>query len=201
MFWYEPDVKEVELRKAKVDNPKMLFYGSSSIRLWDSLYADFEVYKPLNMGFGGSTLAACIVYFERLMEGLNPDIILIYAGDNDLGDGRHPEEVFIFFEQMVVEVRKRFGNIPLLYVSIKPSIRRFNIIEQIRFTNKIIASEIEKMDHNVFFIDVFNKMLDHDRFPDRSLFQPEGLHLNEKGYSLWKEIITNFMITNNISLQ
>ena len=201
MFWYEPDVKEVELRKEKVIDPKMLFYGSSSIRLWDSLYTDFEAYQPLNMGFGGSTLAACIIYFERLMAGLNPEIILIYAGDNDLGDGRHPEEVFIFFMQMVAEVRKKFGNIPLLYVSIKPSIRRFNIIEQIRFTNKIISSEIEKMDNNVFFIDVFNRMLDHDRFPDRSLFQPEGLHLNEKGYALWKEIISNFMITNNITLR
>ncbi len=201
MFWYEPDVKEVEFRKEQVVDPKMLFYGSSSIRLWDTLYTDFEAFKPLNMGFGGSTLASCIVYFERLMEDLNPDIILIYAGDNDLGDGRHPEEVFIFFKQMVSDVRKRFGNIPLLYVSIKPSIRRFNIIEQIRFTNKIIASEIEKMDDNVFFVDVFNKMLDSNRFPDRSLFQPEGLHLNEKGYFIWKEVITNFMLENNITLR
>ena len=135
------------------------------------------------------------------MEGLNPDIILIYAGDNDLGDGRHPEEVFIFFKQMVADVRKRFGDIPLLFVSIKPSIRRFNIIEQIRFTNKIISSEIDKMDDNVYFIDVFNKMLDSNRFPDRSLFQPEGLHLNEKGYALWKKIILDFMLENNITLR
>ena len=68
MFWYEPDVKEVELKKEKVIDPKMLFYGSSSIRLWENLYTDFEAFKPLNMGFGGSTLAACIVYFDRLME-------------------------------------------------------------------------------------------------------------------------------------
>ena len=201
MFWYEPDVREVELKKEKVIDPKMLFYGSSSIRLWDNLYTDFEAFKPLNMGFGGSTLAACIVYFDRLMKELNPDIMLIYAGDNDLGDGRHPEEVFIFFKQMVADVRKRFGNIPLLFVSIKPSIRRFNIIEQIRFTNKIISSEIDKMDDNVYFIDVFNKMLDSNRFPDRSLFQPEGLHLNEKGYALWKNIILDFMIENNITLR
>jgi len=201
MFWYEPDVREVELKKEKVIDPKMLFYGSSSIRLWDNLYTDFEAFKPLNMGFGGSTLAACIVYFDRLMEGLNPDIVLIYAGDNDLGDGRHPEEVFIFFKQIVADVRKRFGNIPLLFVSIKPSIRRFNIIEQIRFTNKIISSEIDKMDDNVYFIDVFNKMLDSNRFPDRSLFQPEGLHLNEKGYALWKNVILDFMLENNITLR
>ena len=201
MFWYEPDVKQVEERKELVENPKTLFYGSSSIRLWDSLYEDFNGYKPLNMGFGGSTLAACIVYFERLMEGLNPDIFVLYAGDNDLGDGRHPEEVLIFFKQMVVEVRNRFGNIPLVYISVKPSIRRFNIIEQIRFTNKIISSEIKKMDEHVFFINNFDKMLDANRYPDRSMFQSEGLHMNEKGYEVWKTTILDFFKEHGISLR
>ncbi len=201
MFWYEPDVAQVEERKAMADNPKTLFYGSSSIRLWDNLAKDFESYKPLNMGFGGSTLAACIVYFERLMEGLNPDIFVLYAGDNDLGDGRHPEEVLIFFKQMVVEVRKRFGNIPLVYISIKPSIRRFNIIEQIRFTNKIISSAIKNMDENVFFVNIFDKMMDEHRYPDRSLFQSEGLHLNEKGYDVWKYALLDFFKEHNIELR
>lgn len=201
MFWYEPDVQGVEKRKELVNDPKTLFYGSSSIRLWDSLYKDFEEFKPLNMGFGGSTLAACIVYLERLMAGLNPDIIVLYAGDNDLGDGRHPEEVLIFFKQIIIDLRKRFGNIPILYVSIKPSIKRFNIIDQIRFTNKIIASEIKKMDDNVFFVDIFEKMLDPNRFPNRLLFQAEGLHINEKGYAIWTQIIKDFMLQHNIKLR
>ncbi len=201
MFWYEPDVEQVEERKAMVNNPKTLFYGSSSIRLWDNLYKDFEAYKPLNMGFGGSTLAACIVYFDRLMTGLNPDIFVLYAGDNDLGDGRHPEEVLIFFRQMVVEVRKRFGNIPLVYLSVKPSIRRFNIIEQIRFTNKIISSEIKKMDENVFFVNIFDKMMDGNRYPNRSLFQSEGLHMNENGYAVWKNTLLDFFKEHNIALR
>ena len=201
MFWYEPDVQGVEERKKMVDNPKTLFYGSSSIRLWDSLYKDFEEYKPLNMGFGGSTLAACIVYLDRLMEGLNPDIFVLYAGDNDLGDGRHPEEVLIFFKQIIIDLRKRFGNIPILYVSIKPSIKRFSIIEQIRFTNKIISSEIKKMDENVFFVDIFEGMLDSNRYPNRLLFQSEGLHVNEKGYAIWTKTIKDFMVEHNIKLR
>ncbi len=201
MFWYEPDVCGVETRKKLVENPKILFYGSSSIRLWDTLYRDFSEFKPLNMGFGGSTLAACIVYLERLMKDLNPDIFVLYAGDNDLGDGRHPEEVLIFFKQIIIDLRKRFGNIPILYISIKPSITRFSIIEQIRFTNKIISSEIKKMDSNVFFIDIFEKMLDANRFPNRLLFQSEGLHINEKGYSIWTKTIKDFMIEHNINLR
>ena len=201
MFWYESDVQGVEEKKKLVENPETLFYGSSSIRLWNNFDKDFAEYKPLNMGFGGSTLASCIVYFERLMVGLNPDIFVLYAGDNDLGDGRHPEEVLIFFKQMIVEIRKRFGNIPILYISIKPSIARYSIIEQIRFTNLIISSEINKSNNNVFFVDIFEKMLDANRYPNRLLFQSEGLHINDNGYAIWTKTIKDFMIGHNINLR
>jgi len=89
--------------------PDTLFYGSSSIRLWESLYNDFATYKPVNLGFGGSTLAACVWFFDRLMMPLNPKRLVVYAGDNDLSDGRNPEEVFIFFEQLVVKARQRLA--------------------------------------------------------------------------------------------
>ena len=110
MLWYEDEVQRVEKEKGNLAyEPKMLFYGSSSIRLWDSLYEDFREYKPVNLGFGGSTLAACVWFFDRLVGGYHPESMIVYAGDNDLGDGRHPEEVFIFFRQLVACARERFG--------------------------------------------------------------------------------------------
>jgi lysophospholipase L1-like esterase len=101
----------------------------------------------------------------------------------------------------VIELRKRFGDIPLLYISIKPSIKRYNIIEQIRFTNKIISSEIKNMDDNVFFVNIFDKMLDTNRYPNRTLFQSEGLHMNEKGYTIWKDAIIGSFNEHNIHIQ
>src|ERR1700761_6083780 len=99
MFWYEEDVKALENKSlALAANAETLFYGSSSIRLWVTLDKDFEGYQPVNLGFGGSTLAACVWFFERIMAPYHPKRLIIYAGDNDLGDGRHPGEVFIFFQ-------------------------------------------------------------------------------------------------------
>ena len=191
MFWYENDVKDVELRKTLIDDPKTIFYGSSSIRLWDSLYEDFKEYKPINLGFGGSTLASCIVFFERIMKDLYPDRIIIYAGDNDLGDGRHPEEVYIFFKQLITDIQDRFGNIPIYYLSIKPSIKRFNILDQIVYTNKIISEEIENM-NNVFFINVYDLLIEKG-FPKRLAFQQDGIHLNQYGYNIIKKEIFNIL--------
>ncbi len=200
MFWYEEDVKKVEEIKKKVLNPRTIVYGSSSIRLWSSLSEDLEGYSPINMGFGGSTLPACITYFDRLMDGLNPEIFILYAGDNDLGDGRHPEEVLIFFKQMVVDIRNKFGEIPLLYLSIKPSIKRFNIIDQIKYSNKIIAAAIQKMDSQVYFVDVYGKMMGDNNYPNRDYFNTDGLHMNQQGYQIWKEIVVKFMKDHNIAL-
>ncbi len=201
MFWYEEDVKRLEVIKANVViQPELVFYGSSSIRMWNNLGNDFGEFHPINLGFGGSTMAACVWFFDRIMVNLQPKGMILYAGDNDLGDGRHPEEVFIFFKQLMVSIRKNYGNIPVGYISIKPSIRRFNIIEQIKFTNKIIAEEIERMNDATFFVNVYDQMLDDNKYPRRDLFEAEGLHINDKGYTLWKTIIDETLASKSLHL-
>jgi lysophospholipase L1-like esterase len=194
MQWYENEVQRLEQEKKSLNyEPKMIFYGSSSIRLWENLDQDFAAYQPGNLGFGGSTLAACVWFFDRLFASYHPQSIIVYAGDNDLGDGRHPEEVFIFFRQLVASTRKRFGNIPLAFISIKPSISRWNIVDSIRYTNKIIEEEIKKEGNNLHFINVYNRMTDNSGYPKREFLDPDGLHINEKGYALWKEILLPYV--------
>ena len=198
MFWYEEDVKRLELIKESiVEPPELVFYGSSSIRMWRDMSKDFADYHPINLGFGGSTMAACVWFFDRIMSDLKPKGMVLYAGDNDLGDGRHPEEVFIFFKQLLASIRQKFGNIPVAYISIKPSIRRFNIIDQIKFTNKIISEEIDRMNDATFFVNVYDKMLDDNKYPRRDLFEAEGLHINDKGYALWKAIISETLASKS----
>ena len=95
MIWYENEVQRLEKEKTALEyEPRMVFYGSSSIRLWETLYEDFREYAPVNLGFGGSTLAACVWFFERLVAGYRPQSILLYAGDNDLGGSRNEGAVF-----------------------------------------------------------------------------------------------------------
>lgn len=201
MFWYEEDVKRLELIKESIiEPPELVFYGSSSIRMWRDMSKDFADYHPINLGFGGSTMAACVWFFDRIMSDLKPKGMVLYAGDNDLGDGRHPEEVFIFFKQLIASIRQKFGNIPVAYISIKPSIRRFNIIDQIKFTNKIISEEIDSMNDATFFVNVYDKMLDDNKYPRRDLFEAEGLHINDKGYALWKAIISETLASKSLHL-
>ena len=190
MFWYEEEIMRLEKDGKETGyNAETIFYGSSSIRLWTSLYDDFKDLKPVNLGFGGSTLAACVWFFERVMRYYHPKRLVIYAGDNDLGDGRHPEEVFIFFQQLVVKTNKRFGDLPCYFVSLKPSISRWYMADQFKFTNNLIETEINSYNNNWQFIDVFKEMLDPAGHPKNEYYLDDGLHLSENGYKLWEKLI------------
>lgn len=193
MVWYEDEVKRLEAERLNYKYaPETVFYGSSSIRMWDSLYKDFAEFKPANLGFGGSTLAACVWYFERILVPVKPKQIVFYAGDNDLGDGRHPEEVFIFFQQMMARVSETYDDIPFAYISIKPSPARWNLNESIKYANKLIANELQKYS-NAQYIDVYSAMLNAAGQPKPELFSPDGLHMSPKGYELWKPVVSKYL--------
>ncbi|RVT98370.1 GDSL family lipase [Mucilaginibacter limnophilus] len=197
MFWYEDEVKQLEIKSKQVaDITKTIFYGSSTIRLWSSLLTDLPQLQAVNLGFGGSTLAACVWFFNRVMQGYKPERLIVYAGDNDLGDGRNPEELFIFFQQLTVVVKERFGDIPCYFISLKPSPSRWNIADKFVYANSLIKAEIVTRLPNWKFINLYTTMLNPDGKPKKELFMDDGLHLSKKGYELWANVITESVNSN-----
>ncbi len=190
MVWYEADIQELERKLAATSTAanRVVFYGSSSIRLWSTLMQDFPQSNPLNLGFGGSTLAACAWFFERLLVPLAPQSLIFYAGDNDLGDGRHPEEVYLFFCAFAEKLTKLLPGVPLTFLSIKISPSRWNIAREIQVTNKLIRQKLEKMP-GCLYVDMTTPLLAADGKPRREFFENDGLHLNPAGYRVWKEAL------------
>jgi lysophospholipase L1-like esterase len=191
MLWYEDEILDLEKKGAALTyTPDTLFYGSSSIRQWTNLADDFKNLRTVNLGFGGSTLAACAWFFDRIMSGYRPNRIIIYAGDNDLADGRHPQEVCLFFKELVEAANKKYGSIPCYFISLKPSIARWGLIDQFKYTNEIIFKQISHHP-NWSWIDIFTPMLNEERKPNPDYFVADGLHLSRKGYQLWGTILQN----------
>ena len=78
-FESEVTALQARLLLAPVATSPIVFYGSSSIRLWKSLQQDFSGYAVLNVGFGGSRLTDCVQYANRLVIPRKPAAIVIYA--------------------------------------------------------------------------------------------------------------------------
>ncbi len=187
MFWYNEEVSELEQKPIlpKGRKIRLMCYGSSSMRLWPDIESDFPDFEVINQAFGGSTLAACCWYFKRLIPQYTPDVMIFYAGDNDLGDGRHPEEVFFYFKSLMELIKEHCGDIPVAFISIKPSFARNNLLNSIKFTNKIIKDEILDKYPNCTFVNIFDDMLAINN-NSRRLYEEDGLHMSRLGYQLWK---------------
>ncbi|WP_080058700.1 GDSL-type esterase/lipase family protein [Spirosoma aerolatum] len=190
MVWYEAEVRQLETKLMTLPpaSDRVVFYGSSSIRLWTTLAQDFPQINSLNLGFGGSTLAACSWFFERLLLPAAPKAVLFYAGDNDLGDGRHPEEVYLFFCTFADKMRHHFPDLPLFFLSIKISPARWGLVDQIRYTNQLIGKEVGKR-QNAHYIDMTAPLLWPNGQPRREAFENDGLHLSPAGYQAWKRTL------------
>ena len=191
MQWYEAEVAALERATLACPPPQnsIVFYGSSSIRLWTTLAEDFSGLPVVNRGFGGSTLDACSWFFYRLIAPLRPSALVLYAGDNDLGDGKSPEQVLASYRALAEQVRSHLGPIPFTFLSIKPSPARVSLTETIRQTNEMIRREHAAAPQNIY-VDAFTPMLGRDSKPRKELYADDGLHLSAEGYAFWLRLLT-----------
>jgi len=71
-----------------------------------------------------------------------------------------------------------------------------NMVNQIRYTNKLIKEAIEKNNSRYYYVNIFDRMLDANGHPIKDLFDTDGLHLSKKGYILWKEVLQEHLSSN-----
>jgi len=167
----------------------VLFVGSSTIRMWSRLADDFRQQPVvINRGFGGSTMADCSLFAAELVVRYQPRLVLVYAGDNDLAEGRTPLQVLESFAQFAGTVRAALPDTRIAYISVKPSPSREKLLPGVRETNHIIEAYLQRLP-NSDYIDVYTPMLGADGRPRAELFRGDQLHLNDEGYRLWQSVI------------
>lgn len=169
----------------------VVFVGSSSIRMWDTLAKDFPGVPVINRGFGGSEIRDSTWYAGRIIVPYAPRQVLIYAGDNDLFSGRTPLQLRDDFRTFVSRVRRDLPDARIAYISNKPSPSRANLLAAQREANALIQSEAVRL--KVDFIDIFTPMQDARGQPREDLFIEDRLHMNAKGYAIWREIIAPYL--------
>ena len=137
---FKEEVLALERKISSTGTSQVVFYGSSSIRLWESLYKDFDELNCLNLAFGGSTIQDCIDNYHVLLKKTNPSKIVFYAGDNDLGQDVSVKDTYRRFVQFYGLVREDFPKIPFVFISIKPSLARVHLLDSIMELNARIVS-------------------------------------------------------------
>ncbi len=176
---------EDEDRAAPLPRNEIVFVGSSSIVRWD-LKKDFPELGPkaINRGFGGSLLAVSVRYVDRLVIPYKPRIVVLYAGDNDIGAGASADRILTLFKQFDEKVHTALPNTRIIFISIKPSIRRWAMQDAIHASNIAVRQYAATRPH-VTFLDIEPDMLGPDGKPNPALLVSDGLHMTPAGYAIW----------------
>lgn len=170
---------------------QILFIGSSSFRLWKTFNADMKGLPPaFNRGFGGSTLAEALYYFDRMVVKYQPSWVFMYEGDNDLSQGKAPQVIASEFDEFKQRLAKQVPGAKLVFVAARPSIDRSALVEKQKELNALIKAKSD------YFIDMHNPFYLADGTLMQDIFVADKLHLNEKGYVIFAKQIQDFIIKN-----
>lgn len=170
----------------------IVFTGSSSVRMWDSLASDFPGKPVLNRGFGGSQVRDAVHYADQIAIRYQPRMIVLYSGDNDINAGRSPQQVLSDFRAFVARIRQALPRTPIAYLAIKPSPSRIDQLPRQQQANALIRQDAARL-RNVTFVDVATPMLNADGQPRPELFGPDSLHMTRAGYDLWRGIVAPYL--------
>ena len=166
----------------KNKNDLLVLYGSSTLRLWKSFDKDFKNHNTLNLGFGGSSIDSMIHNFHNLFRTISPKTIVLYCGGNDLALGFSPKEIFNKLVELIKMINRKYKNIKIINIQLKPSIERVSKLTDIILLNSIITEHFKKYD-NLIQLNCFEEIIQNGMI-DKSFFLRDGLHLNRKGYEL-----------------
>lgn len=173
----------------------VLFVGSSSFTLWQDVQSYFPGRTILNRGFGGSSLPDLIRYEKDVIFRYQPKQIVIYCGENDIAasDTVTAKTVLKRFQQLFTDIRSTLGDVPVVFVSMKPSPSRQKFQPVVVEANKLIRQYLKK-DKHASFVNVYDAMLGKDGLPMKELFREDMLHMNSKGYGIWQKILEPYLL-------
>jgi pentatricopeptide repeat protein len=184
-FWNEIQAFKIQDSIAPPKDGMLLFIGSSSFRLWNTLQEDFNNPSIVNRAFGGATLLDMIHYQDAIALKYHPKKIFIYCGENDIASSElvTPEIVLERFTILYTSLRAKFPQTPIIYVSIKPCILRWAMRDRMMAANAMIRQYLKQQKHSTF-VSIWDEMLEQG-LPKKDIFREDSLHMNAKGYAIW----------------
>jgi lysophospholipase L1-like esterase len=152
----------------------------------------------LNRGFGGSSLEDLIYYAPQILFAYTPRQIIVYGGENDLAASAQPSTKLVLkrFKQLYRLIRNRWPSVPIVYISIKPSPARWQLESSFVEANERIKGFIQKQ-KDIQFLDLHTAMLTTEGKTRPELYIGDRLHMNAKGYEIWKNKLFPLLLPAN----
>lgn len=173
----------------------VVFVGSSSVRLWDTVAEDMAPLTVIHRGFGGSWMADAVHYVDRIVTSYEPRAVVVYEGDNDVGGGGLSPAGFIEdFDIFVERIHAALPGTRIYFIAIKPSPSRWEYWSVMAEANRLVQTRAAA-DDRLIYLDVATPMLGEDgSLPSAGLFVDDRLHMTAAGYAIWTAAIRPVLV-------
>jgi lysophospholipase L1-like esterase len=173
---------------------RVVFMGNSITEFWTTVDKDFFTKNKsfIGRGIGGQTTPQMLVRFRNDVINLNPAIVIILAGTNDIAGNTGPitlEEIFGNIASMA-ELAKA-NNIKAVLCSVLPVYNYpwspgLEPAGKIMKLNDMLQAYSKK--NNIVYVDFHTPMADEKKGL-KAEYSPDGVHPNLKGYKVMDDLV------------
>jgi len=181
------------LKPALPGKPRIVFMGNSITESWqkfDSIFFSNNAF--VNRGISGQTTPQMLLRFREDVIDLNPTVVVILAGINDIAENTGPTTLENIFGNIASMAElARINHIKVVISSVLPA---FNFpwrpgikpAEKIAALNSMLKSYTAK--NNFVYVDYYSSMVD-ERKGLQTKFTYDGVHPNLVGYKVMEPLV------------
>ena len=202
----ENEIDKSESNAINQDWPNLGFYEEDNFKLKSKSKKDRVVFMGdsksnyVNRGIGGQTTPQMLIRFKPDVIDLNPSLILLLAGTNDIAGNTGSSTIKMITDNLfsMAELAKANG-IKIALSSILPVYNypwNENIIKPYKTISKINSSLKDYVRKNdLLYIDYFDQMV-NKKEGLKSEYTTDGVHPSVEGYKVMSKIAKEFILHN-----
>ena len=191
------NIKKYQEANSKVPPPvagqnRVVYMGDSITDFWignDSTF--FADNHYLDRGISGQTTGQMLVRFREDVIDLNPKVVVILAGINDIAENNGPSKLEDVFGNIVSMAQlARANNIKVVLSSLTPAFafpwrKTIDPVPKVKALNEMIEAYARK--NNIVYLDYFNVMADARKGLPANLSK-DGVHPTLAGYKVMEPL-------------
>ena len=191
------------LSKYREDNAKLaltsssenriVFMGNSITEDWKTFRPEFFLGKPyINRGISSQTTPQMLLRFRADVINLNPELVIILAGTNDIAGNTGPSSIEMIAHNIISMAELAMINdikiilcsvLPVYDYTWKPGL---NPVGKISALNEIIRDYAQN--NGIMYLDYYSSMVD-DRKGLTEDYTYDGVHPNKLGYIIMESLL------------
>jgi lysophospholipase L1-like esterase len=170
------------------ESDSIVFLGDSITQRcnWDELFGSEKI---INRGIGSDTTFGVLHRLKEITD-TKPKSIFLMIGINDIGENRGLES-FSNYEKIILTIKKDSPNTTIFIQSVLPvneSLSRCKNSDIIAFNTKL---KMLSQKYDIQYVDLYQLLsINNSLLPDVS---EDGVHLNGKGYAIWRDSIKGYI--------